>query len=67
MVKTGVITHWNESAGYGFIRADDGGEDVFILRRDLRGVAYLSKGERVEYEARMGERGMRADYAQLVS
>lgn len=66
MIKKGTVVHWSE-AGYGFIRPDESGEQVFIHRRDLRGVAYLSEGDHVEYEARLADRGMRADYARQVS
>ena len=65
MIETGTVVHWSES-GYGFIRPDGQGENVFIHRSDLRGVAYLSEGNRVEFEARTVERGRRADYARLV-
>ena len=65
MIETGTVVHWSES-GYGFIRPDGQGENVFIHRSDLRGAAYLTGGDRVEFEARMGERGRRADYARRV-
>lgn len=66
MIEKGIVVHWCES-GFGFIRPDADGANVFIHRSDLRGVAYLSEGNRVEYEARATDRGMRADYARLVS
>jgi cold shock CspA family protein len=66
MIQTGVVAHWSES-GYGFIRPDDPGENVFIHRSNLRDTSYLREGDRVEFEARLAERGMRADYARLVS
>ena len=66
MIEKGTVVHWSE-CGFGFIRPDGEGENVFIHRSDLRGVAYLGVGNRVEFEARTVERGRRADYARVVS
>lgn len=66
MIETGTVVFW-DGRGFGFIRPDVEGENAFIHRSDLRGVAYLSEGNRVEFEARMCERGRRADYARLVN
>ncbi|MBN8714577.1 MAG: cold shock domain-containing protein [Xanthomonadales bacterium] len=66
MIEKGEVVFWNER-GFGFIRPDADGENVFIHRSDLRDASYLREGDHVEFEARMAERGRRADYARLVS
>lgn len=66
MIEKGVVQNWNDS-GYGFIRPDAGGENVFVHATALRGASHLIVGERVEFEARTVERGRRADYARKVS
>jgi CspA family cold shock protein len=66
MIEKGVVQNWNDN-GYGFIRPDDGGENVFVHATALQGVVHLKSGERVEFEARTCERGRRADYARRVN
>lgn len=65
MTEKGTVQNWNDN-GYGFIRPDAGGENVFVHATALHGVAFLKAGERVEFEARTCERGRRADYARVV-
>lgn len=45
--------------GFGFIRPDDGGEDVFFHRSALAGVAFeqLRQGDRVTYQPEADPRG----------
>lgn len=66
MIEQGVVQNWNDN-GYGFIRPNAGGENVFVHATALQGVARLISGQRVEFEARDVERGRRADFARLVS
>mgnify|MGYP001372567797 CR=1 FL=1 len=50
MKNCGIVVHWVEEKGYGFIQAPDS-TDLFVHRMDLRGVnTYtLTVGDKVEY------------------
>eukprot|EP00419_Tripos_fusus_P057480 CAMPEP_0172928626 /NCGR_PEP_ID=MMETSP1075-20121228/218074_1 /TAXON_ID=2916 /ORGANISM="Ceratium fusus, Strain PA161109" /LENGTH=176 /DNA_ID=CAMNT_0013789913 /DNA_START=69 /DNA_END=598 /DNA_ORIENTATION=+ len=51
-MKTGTALRWNDDRGFGFIKPDDGGNDIFVHRRALgEGRDHrLEEGDRVEYE-----------------
>ncbi|MGY1773787.1 cold-shock protein [Blastococcus sp. SYSU D00813] len=55
---------FNAEKGFGFITPDDGSDDVFVhfsAIPDRGGYRELQEGQRVEYEASRGQRGMQAD------
>jgi len=41
---------WNSAAGWGFIKPDGGGPDVFCHAKNLDGASELTPGARVEFE-----------------
>ncbi|WKA30578.1 cold shock domain-containing protein [Bradyrhizobium roseum] len=51
-MPTGVVRVFHRSKGYGFIRSETGGEDIFVHRRALEaaGINYLRKGHRVSFD-----------------
>jgi CspA family cold shock protein len=60
-MSSGRVVVYNEDRGFGFIRPDDGGVDVFIHARDARecGIEQLGIGDRLEFvievDARSGK------------
>jgi CspA family cold shock protein len=48
----GTVKWFNSKKGYGFIRPQDGGRDVFVhfLAAERAGLATLKEGQTVEYE-----------------
>jgi CspA family cold shock protein len=61
-VSRGTVKWFNEKKGFGFITPDDGGEDLFVHYSNLvsEGFRTLSDGQKVEYEAAKGRKGMEA-------
>jgi len=50
MSKTGTLKMWNDEKGYGFIRSDDGGEDVFMHRSVLPEGEEVGQGDSVRFD-----------------
>jgi CspA family cold shock protein len=55
----GVIKIWNADRGYGFIRRDDGGTDVFGHVRHLSGAFRPESGTAVIFDIVLDERSGR--------
>lgn len=54
----GTVKFFNEKKGFGFIGGDDG-KDYFVYYRDIKkpGFKVLVDGEKVSFEAGVGEKG----------
>lgn len=55
----GVVKWFNSTKGYGFIKPDDGGADVFVHISAVEKAGYteLVEGARVSYELQTGRSG----------
>jgi cold shock CspA family protein len=51
-MPTGIVKVFHRSRGYGFIRCEAGGEDIFVHRKalDAAGIKHLRKGLKVSYD-----------------
>jgi cold shock protein len=51
-VATGTIKTWIEDRGFGFIRPDSGGEDVFVHVKhfEMAGLGIPYEGDRLAYD-----------------
>jgi cold shock protein len=66
-LATGRVLQFDETRGYGFIAADDGGEDVFLHSSVFEGdPKSLIPGSRVEFQTMAGDRGRKAFAAHLM-
>ena len=62
-MSRGKIKWFNATKVLGFIRQEDGGEDVFVHAKSVSGLGYgegLKDGELVEYEVKRTPKGLQA-------
>lgn len=60
-MATGKVLQFDPARGYGFVAADDGGEDVFIHASVFNGdPAELVPGTPLEFQVMAGDRGRKA-------
>jgi cold shock protein len=65
-LATGRVLQFDAAKGYGFVAADDGGEDVFLHASVFEGdPAVLAPGTRVRFQTMAGDRGRKAFAAHL--
>jgi len=64
-MSTGTIKFFNETKGFGFIKPDDGGEDVFVHASNL--LQPVRDNDKVEYDVQQGKKGLNAVKVRLIS
>ena len=59
VMSSGTIKWFNAQKGYGFIRPDDGSNDVFvhISAVEQAGLRGLNEGQKVNYDIQRGQQG----------
>ncbi|MBE0598247.1 MAG: cold shock domain-containing protein [Desulfuromonadales bacterium] len=64
----GQVKWFNDNLGYGFIRPDGGGDDVYVHFSQIEGEhKSLSEGEPVAFELTPGEKGPQAAHVRKFS
>jgi CspA family cold shock protein len=59
-MSKGTVKWFNAEIGFGFIKPDDGGADIFVHYSEIQndgGFATLNDGQAVEYEEGQGKTG----------
>lgn len=62
-MSTGRVITWKNERGFGFIKPDEGGEDVFVHYTDIvsdEKRRNLTEGQAVSFEMVEGRRGVQA-------
>ena len=61
-MPTGTVKWFNESKGFGFIKPDEGGEDLFAHFSEIqaKGFRTLQENQRVEFTVKAGPKGPQA-------
>jgi CspA family cold shock protein len=60
-MSTGTVKWFNDSKGFGFIKPDGGGEDLFAHFSEIQGSGFktLKENQKVEFEIKDGPRASR--------
>ena len=59
MAQTGVVKFFNADKGYGFIKPDDGGSDIFVHASAVEqaGLRALSEGQKIAFDVEPDKKG----------
>ncbi len=59
MSQQGIVKFFNADKGYGFIKPDDGGRDIFvhITAVEAAGLTTLNEGQRITFEVEPDKKG----------
>jgi CspA family cold shock protein len=59
MAQTGIVKFFNSERGYGFVKPDDGGRDVFvhITAVEQAGLKGLNEGQRISFDVEPDKKG----------
>lgn len=55
-MKQGTVKFFNTAKGFGFIKINNGAEEIFVHANDLNGLK-IKEGDLVEFEVGQGKKG----------
>jgi len=60
--NVGKVKWFNSKKGYGFIKLNDGDQDIFVHYTSIKGEGFksLTEGEEVQFELAEGPKGLQA-------
>lgn len=66
--NTGTVKWFNEEKGFGFISQADGGKDVFVHFRAIKGDGFrkLEEGQAVQFDIEDGQKGPQAANVEVI-
>lgn len=62
-MATGTVKFFNDGKGFGFIKPDDGGEDIFVHVSWT--IDQIRKNDKVKYDVEQGKKGLNAVNVEL--
>lgn len=63
-MQTGTVKFFNDTKGFGFIKSDESGEDIFVHVSDL--VDEIRENDKVQFDVAQGKKGLNAVKVSLV-
>ena len=66
-MKKGTVKFYNECKGYGFIKQDDNGEELFVHASGLSNGQQIRENDEVTFDITQGKKGPNATNVQLAS
>ena len=68
-MATGTVKFFNAEKGWGFIAADDGGDELFVHYKNIAGSGFrsLEQGQKVEFTSEKTDRGLQAKDVSVVA
>ena len=57
-MKKGTVKFFNNEKGFGFIKDDESGEDIFVHKTGI--IDSIREDDKVEFEVEQGDRGPKA-------
>jgi cold shock protein len=57
-MQEGTVKFFNETKGFGFIKPNDGGQDIFVHVSGL--IDEIRENDKVTYEVQNGKKGLNA-------
>jgi CspA family cold shock protein len=64
-MQQGTVKFFNPSKGFGFIKPDEGGDDIFVHESGL--IEEIRENDKVEYDVEQGRKGLNAVNVKVVS
>nr|WP_198983887.1 cold-shock protein [Herbaspirillum sp. ASV7] len=67
--QTGVVKWFNDAKGFGFIKPDAGGDDLFAHFQDIQSTGFrsLAEDQRVSFEIGNGPKGAKATNIKVIA
>jgi CspA family cold shock protein len=63
-MKTGTVKFFNTAKGFGFIKVDNSGEEIFVHVNDIS--EEIRENDKVEFETKEGRKGLNAVNVRVV-
>lgn len=63
-MNEGTVKFFNNSKGFGFIKPEDGGDDIFVHATGL--IDEIREDDRVKYETENGKKGLNAVNVEVI-
>jgi CspA family cold shock protein len=63
-MQTGTVKFFNDTKGFGFIKSDESGQDIFVHVSDL--IDEIRENDKVQFDVAQGKKGPNAVKVSLV-